>query len=459
MLGLDMLDVAIGIVFVYLLLSLIASAAVEGWEALRKVRAVYLERGIIELLRDTQLVKKLYEHPLINGLYEGNYGEPKTKLPSYIPTRSFALAIMDLLLPSSAGATPAQIPANTTPEMAAARPTVDASAMKMMAAVAPKAQDAAPASSATAPSTAATSAPAPTAAASTDPYIDQARHAVVMLVDAAGHDAEQARKNIEDWYNTAMDRVSGWYKRRTHLALFVIGLVIAIVLNVDSIRVVTALSTDKPKRDAVVGIATAYSKANPNPPAAATDTTGGTKSGPGSGVTNTMEASTTKPPAGSLGSAPAPVVTNTTTGSAKPGADGSGGTTSTTTTSPATTTNGSSPSLDAAAAQTREAIDELDQLGLPIGWKNYGCALCDPSGLTDCKPPAGTPTLSDKFGYPHWIRCWLLVLVGWLMTALAVSLGAPFWFDSLNKLITVRSTVKPQDKGGSETASTAQKKS
>ena len=30
-------------------------------------------------------------------------------------------------------------------------------------------------------------------------------------------------------------------------------------------------------------------------------------------------------------------------------------------------------------------------------------------------------------------------------TALAVSLGAPFWFDMLNKIITVRSTIKPKE--------------
>jgi hypothetical protein len=39
---------------------------------------------------------------------------------------------------------------------------------------------------------------------------------------------------------------------------------------------------------------------------------------------------------------------------------------------------------------------------------------------------------------------------GWLLTALAVSLGAPFWFDLLNKIIVVRSTVKPQEKSVDE---------
>jgi hypothetical protein len=44
--------------------------------------------------------------------------------------------------------------------------------------------------------------------------------------------------------------------------------------------------------------------------------------------------------------------------------------------------------------------------------------------------------------YPH--------LAGWLLTALAVSLGAPFWFDTLNKIMVVRSTVKPSEKSRDE---------
>jgi hypothetical protein len=376
MLGLDMLDVAIGVVFVYLLLSLIASAAAEVWESKWKMRAVYLERGLLELLRDKDLVAKFYNHPLINGLYQGTYGDPETKpqLPTYIPTRSFALAIMDLLL-SSTGTTPAPTPSDTPADVLAMRTTVDAKAVVMQPSGNTPTSGNAAASSAAAGS------------ASQDPLINQARHAVVVLTNAAAGDAEQARKNIEDWYNTAMDRVSGWYKRRTQWFLFGIGLLVAIVLNVDSIRVVTALSTDKPKRDAIVGIAVAYQKANPTPTTTATDTSGTTKS-------------------------------------------------------PAT----------AAEKQTSAALGELNKLGLPIGWKNYGCALCEATPETPC--PSTTKLsfwqICKKIQHPHWLRCWLLIFVGWLITALAVSLGAPFWFDMLNKIIVVRSTVKPQEKSGTE---------
>lgn len=465
-----MLDVAIGVVFVYLLLSLIASAAAEAWEAFFKRRAIDLERGIIELLRDKDLAASFYEHPLINGLYKGDFkkieGAIKENLsawrgrsaglPSYIPTRTFALAIMDMLVPDSHGTTPPTVPA-----AGAAPPAARAMLAPMNVA-----------------------APAEVVAPPADDPSDQARRAVALLIKAADGDAEQARKNIEDWYNAAMDRVSGWYKRRTQVFLFAIGMIIAIVLNVDSIRVVTALSTDKPKRDSVVQIATAYAKANPPKSDTAPATT--TSAPP----TSTSAPAATKPVApptagnatATTGSAAAPVkttvtVTATTDSAAKksetplaPATASATTTAAATTTATSTTasTNATAPAKEtppppvaAANDHTKAALDQLDKLGLPIGWKNYGCALCEPP--IECKIDAGDRGWLGqaclKSAYPHWVRCWFLIFAGWLITALAISLGAPFWFDTLNKLIVVRSTVKPQEKSGTEAPKDPPKKS
>jgi hypothetical protein len=44
---------------------------------------------------------------------------------------------------------------------------------------------------------------------------------------------------------------------------------------------------------------------------------------------------------------------------------------------------------------------------------------------------------------------WLLRLLGWLVTALAISLGAPFWFDALKKIITIQSSGPTTTQGGS----------
>src|SRR6266540_6939389 len=76
MLGSQILEVAIGIIFVYLLVSIICTAVREGIETWLKSRAAYLEHGIRELLHDKDaagLVKSFYHHPLVYSLYSGGY--------------------------------------------------------------------------------------------------------------------------------------------------------------------------------------------------------------------------------------------------------------------------------------------------------------------------------------------------------------------------------------------------
>ena len=79
MLGSNVLDVVIGLVFVYLLLSLICSALREGIETRLKSRALHLHRGISEMLdvdSKSDLVRKLYDHPQIFPLFKGKYQAP-----------------------------------------------------------------------------------------------------------------------------------------------------------------------------------------------------------------------------------------------------------------------------------------------------------------------------------------------------------------------------------------------
>src|SRR5262249_39777966 len=61
---------------------------------------------------------------------------------------------------------------------------------------------------------------------------------------------------------------------------------------------------------------------------------------------------------------------------------------------------------------------ELEHVRMPIGWND--------------SPP----------GHDAWDNS----IAGWIITALAASLGGPFWFDLLNKLVNLRSTGKPPSK-------------
>src|SRR5262245_61554631 len=108
------LDVVLGLIFIYLLLSLVCTAVNEWIESFLKKRSATLEQGIRELLDDQKnedgLACELYKHPLVFSLYRGDYKPLVTKknLPSYIPAKNFAIALMDIVLSKSTSENPMQ---------------------------------------------------------------------------------------------------------------------------------------------------------------------------------------------------------------------------------------------------------------------------------------------------------------------------------------------------------------
>src|SRR5471030_1050115 len=106
MFGSDVLDVGIGMSLLFLMMSLIATAireAVEGW---MKSRSTDLEKGLREMLDDRGnfegMIGQFYNHPLISSLYRGTLAEAKSgDLPSYIPSKTFVAALLDIVLSST----------------------------------------------------------------------------------------------------------------------------------------------------------------------------------------------------------------------------------------------------------------------------------------------------------------------------------------------------------------------
>lgn len=495
MFGSNLLDVAIGMIFVYLLLSLICSAAheiIEGW---LKNRATDLERGIRELLdpnskvSEESIVKHLYKHPLINGLYKGTYEEFANyrskfflwrwlvrffttwpKLPSYVPARNFALALMDTVLPANSSAGATSPPASDSPSGAAGATPPGPHDKAPLVVVNP---------AATSPML---SPPAPNPlqplreAISQLPY-EPTRRALLAIVDAAGNDAGKARENIENWFNSSMDRVSGWYKRRSQIIILALGFIVAIALNADSVTLVKRLWTDKALRDSLVAVAEVYAKENPNTNGNANANSNAnsnpkensnanakdnanvsarahasSKTNPDLTTATTAQDSNTSPPPSTQSLTPSPNISAaapsrspTPSPATSPSHSPSGGTAAssspTPTPSPATlpecVKDENSP--ECKLAKNRQ---EIKSLGLPLGW-------ADPKE----DPTAG---LERRWPGNHWKRAggwWDQLywhLLGWLITALAISLGAPFWFDLLNKFIVIRSTVKPHEKSPEE---------
>jgi len=332
MFGSDVLDVAVGLIFVYLLVSVLCSAIREGLEAWLKTRAAYLEHGIRELLHANDgnrsdakgLVEQIYKHPLINGLFSGNYETARGKrprlfskggdLPSYIPSKNFAMALMDL----------------------AARGPVDCAAAG--------------------PATPVISLDSIRSNVKNIPSPDVQR-VLLTALDSAQGSLDRAQQNIEAWYDSGMDRVSGWYKRSTQWIIFMIGLIVAVGMNVNTLVIVDYLYVNDAARAAIVARA---EKASANP---------------------------TLP--------------------------------------------------NQSFEQTKK---ELNELQLPIGWEGS-------NGSTNG---------------PRWGKSsgtvWVTAVFGWLLTAFAASMGAPFWFDLLNKVMVIRSTVKPHEKSPEESSEDRQKK-
>jgi hypothetical protein len=50
-----------------------------------------------------------------------------------------------------------------------------------------------------------------------------------------------------------------------------------------------------------------------------------------------------------------------------------------------------------------------------------------------------------EFWTPHLGIVFLNRLIGWLMTVAAISLGAPFWFDTLSRFVNIRGSGKPPE--------------
>ena len=80
------------------------------------------------------------------------------------------------------------------------------------------------------------------------------------------HNLAGLRLNSETWFNESMDRLGGWYKRKATILAFLIGLVLAAALNVDSIALAQHLWREPAVRDALVANATEFANENSDIP-------------------------------------------------------------------------------------------------------------------------------------------------------------------------------------------------
>ena len=322
--GSTVLDVAIGLIFVYLLLAIICTSLNEWIASVLGLRSKNLALGIKQLL-DNQpkpvagdpakattdkdwLLAEFYKHPLVTGMRKGE------EHPSYIPSRTFATTVMDIV---------------SGPDGHLTYETFKAGIDRL-------------------------------------PPGD-VKTALSSLLRTAGTNLPAVQANIEKWFDDSMDRVSGWYKRKIQLITAILALLLAFATNADTLRIAHTLWTDPQVRAGAVKLAQERAQS------------GNTATAPPEPTT--QQAEITYPDA-------------------------------------------SNP-LNPKATIKPVNAEEREFLSSILGW--------------DSLPDFSKMTPEEKS------KAIILMVLGWLLTGIAVSLGAPFWFDVLNKVINIRGAGKAPD--------------
>jgi hypothetical protein len=341
----SILELALGLAFIYLSFSLICSTLDEfvmGW--LKKKRAQELRAGLVRML-GADLTSKLYAHPSIKTLAEAS-GDA-VKGPSYISSAVFAQALLGVL--------------STDPN----NPVTPLSDQERLQALRGN-----------------------LAGGGKDASIKQ------LVAESLGTAAEaeqlkSVQTRLETWFDDAMERLSGLYKRHAQMRLLGWAFLVVVAFNVDSLYIVTTLWEHPAVLAAVVAEAEQL-------------------------VQDPSEASGDQSPP-----CPSPTPDDASSGE-----------------------NSASVVLECVS----DGVKGVEDLGIPLGWGDGWWNWNSPENLAD-------PRL------PHDCGEVLLKIVGLLVSIFALTQGAPFWFQVLNKFVNLRASGPPpaqsstSESSGGETAS------
>lgn len=190
------LDVAVGLIFIYLMLSVACSLLNERIQSILDTRAKMLEAAMLRLLgsEPSSPFDGVKDHALVRAV-----AHPRTGMPSYLPSSTFTHALFDTLVPADG-------------EHPLTFKRLRDAILRL-----PK----------------------------------SSRTALLTLTNSADGDLAVARSNIEHWFDNSMERLSGTYKRHITVWLFALGFVLAAATNADSILLVKRLEHEGALRAAV----------------------------------------------------------------------------------------------------------------------------------------------------------------------------------------------------------------
>lgn len=417
------IDVTVGLILVYLLYSLLTTIVQEGFSTWFGFRARNLKRAIVQMLTDETEVNKLsikglvnraftiaafnsrsydgtlaeafYAHPGIKYLGEGQWH----RLPDNIASEKFAEVITDILVGGNytSASNPAAIiekVLSSTPVPLAGNGVSITTAFKVNGGNIVLIEE------------------------------DTVYYLKRLLLTANG-DIDKFKKSLQTWYDDMMKQTTVWYKRNIQVWLFGFGMLIAMVFNVDTLKIAGLLSTNREARQDMVELAIAVQK-----------------NYEGKVIGDSISDEVIKLTKQDI-SASQKILGNGWDdewmwcyGECRTKAD-----------SAVVVRTNKKRLIDSIEVRVKK-IDTDSMLPSDSSKKAAKTKLLDSAMLLksdiaviDVKVKCCQRfTISKFFGVMGQASWWKRAL-GWVLTAFAISLGAPFWFDLLNKFIRLRSGI------------------
>lgn len=332
MFGFQFLDLVIGLVFIFLLYSLAASTIREIFSNFLNLRAKNLQMWVLESLEKGGFGEKLLHHPVIQGISQ------KGRKPSYIPPNLFAEVFLQIIHEKDGEGKPY---------------TAESLKKKL---------------------------------GETDLLPDEFKTYLLQKLEDTQGNINELKKSVEDWFDDAMVRIGGTYKKNSQRFLLYVSLILVFWTNMDTFRLINYFHTNPAAATAIADRAEEYVK----------DSTV-------IAYINVLKTDSTQTKSDSI-----------------------------------------FVKMKTDYLRLKELNAEASALNLPIGW------TLDPWYKQTVKRlSANTPTITQLAwwnGLGITFYSFLPKLAGLLISALAISLGAPFWFETLNKLVNLRGAGKDPKK-------------
>lgn len=213
------LEFTISIVLIFLLLSMVVSGLTEYWNSRvgKNSRSSLLFESLLKVFNDPHnrnFTEALYRHPLIE-----NSKPTENDLPAYLDAKTISQAVIEVIIRDQV---PYQIQYDKDGRPKVIEPDIESLDTfelfkKSVSQLKPS----------------------------------DLKSMLQSFLHGSG-DLEELKPKIESWYNSYMDRVSGWYKKRMKKPLFITALLVTVFINADLFRISKAVWTDDELRNSLV---------------------------------------------------------------------------------------------------------------------------------------------------------------------------------------------------------------